>query len=159
MLLLTEYGYPDMKNRKITIEFEPTFENVDIIRSAISAICLQAFSAPELKPPSIDFTLAVTEAMNNAVEHSGTERVVIELTVTASAMIFKMTTTGVKFDPTTPATFPDLSSTEDMPEGGFGRAIMRELVDRATYEYQNGCNILTLEKKFSDSEKGEEGGI
>ena len=148
-----------MKNRKTTIEFEPTFENVDIIRSAISGICLQTFSAPELKPLSIDFTLAITEAMNNAVEHSGTERVVIELTVTATAMIFKMTTTGVEFDPTPRVPFPDLRSAEDMPEGGFGRAIMRELVDHATYEYQNGKNILTLEKTFSYSEKGAEGGI
>lgn len=148
-----------MKNCKLSIEFEPAFENVDIVRSAIAGISQHAFPAPELQSLTMDFSLAVTEALNNAVEHSGTNDIVIELTVTAAAMIFKMKTNGVKFDPTTPVSFPALSFPDDLPEGGFGRAIMNEMVDRMAYEYQNGKNILTLEKIFSYSGKGAGDGI
>ncbi len=148
-----------MNNRRLTIEFEPTFDNVDIMRSAITGICQHTFPAPESEPLTMDFFLAVTEAMNNAVEHSGTDNVVIELTVAATAIIFKMMTNGVKFDPTIPVSFPDLNSPDDMPEGGFGRAIMKEMVDSITYEYQNGKNILTMEKTFSYPGKGAEDGI
>ena len=148
-----------MNNRRVTIKFDPTFENVDMMRSAITGICRHTFPGPELESLTTDFSLAVTEAMNNAVEHSGTKNVVIELTVTATGVVFKMMTNGVKFDPTTPASFPDLSSTEEVPEGGFGRAIMKEMVDHTAYEYQNGQNILTLEKTFYYSGKGGGDGI
>ena len=162
--MLTNYhvsilGKIRMNNRKITIEFEPTFENVDIMRSAITGICQHAFPAPGSESLTMDFSLAVTEAMTNAVEHSGTNKVIIELTVAATAIIFTMMTNGVRFDPTAPVSFPDLSSPDDMPEGGYGLAIIREMVDRTAYEYRNGKNILTLEKTFSYPGKGAGDGI
>ncbi|MDP2646417.1 MAG: ATP-binding protein [Desulfobacterales bacterium] len=142
-----------VNNRKLTIEFEPTFDNVDIMRSAITGICQYSFPTPGAEALTMDFSLAVTEAMTNAVEHSGTNRVTIELTVAATAIIFQMTTNGIKFDPTIPVSFPDLSSSDDLPEGGFGLALIRELVDRVAYEYRNGKNIFTLEKTLICSEK------
>jgi serine/threonine-protein kinase RsbW len=138
-----------IKNSTLTIEFEPSFDNVDIARSAITGICQSAFPKPELESLTMDFSLAVTEAMTNAVEHSGTKRVIVQIVVAATSIIFKMTTDGVEFDPTAPVLFPDLNSSSDLPEGGFGLALIRELVDRTAYEYRNGKNIFTLEKTFA----------
>ncbi|MHB8828117.1 MAG: ATP-binding protein [Syntrophales bacterium] len=146
----------EVKRSELTIEFEPTFANVDVARSAITGICQRTFSNPDLESLTMDFSLAVTEAMTNAVEHSGTKTIIVKIAVTATAIIFKMTTDGVEFDPTAPASFPDLNSSNDLPEGGFGLALIRELVDRTAYEYRNGKNIFTLEKIFSYP--GEEAG-
>lgn len=142
-----------MADRKVTIDFEPSCENVDIARAAILGICHQRFPAPELEHLSMDFALATTEAMVNAVEHSETKKVVVALTVTATAVIFEMITDGVTFNPTTPVPFPDITSPDKTPEGGFGLAIMKGLVDRMTYRYENGTNVLTLEKIFCRSGK------
>jgi len=93
-----------------------------------------------------DFCMAINEAMNNAVEHSGSPLVEIEILTDENCMTFRMRTCGKRFDPTGRAAFPDPDTLEDLPEGGYGLALIQAYVDHLDYEYRDGKNILTLKK-------------
>jgi len=136
-----------MENRGITIRFLPEFGNVDVARAAVGGACVAAFSGRQAAGRTDEFLLAVTEAMNNAVEHSGARLVEIDLLMSPEAVTFRMHTEGDMFDPTKGASMPGMDG-DDAPEGGFGMALMKELVDRMDYEYKDGRNTLTLEKRF-----------
>lgn len=132
------------------IEIEPDFKNVDVARADISRICRGYCGkfCPDPDSFSLDFSLATTEAMNNAVEHSGAKSIEVEITATEKEIIFRMSTDGKRFDPTSKITKPDANASDDLPEGGFGLSIIKELVDSMGYEYINGRNILTIKKQF-----------
>ena len=61
---------------------------------------------------------------------------------------FRMTDTGVPFDPLAKPD-PDITlSAEDREIGGLGIFITKKTMDSVTYAYENGENILTMVKKF-----------
>ena len=41
----------------------------------------------------------------------------------------------------------------NLVEGGFGLAIIQELVDKVDYEYRDSKNILTIKKTLSEKDK------
>lgn len=135
-----------MEERRLNITVKPEFENVDMIRSEIARLCRQAYPGKE----SVigDFCLAVTEAMNNAVEHSEAENIEIDFMAGENALSFRISTKGEKFDPTVKVSMPALDDDSELPEGGFGLAIIREMVDSVKYEYADGKNILALWKNI-----------
>ena len=132
--------------RKIAIAFEPTFENVDMAREAIMGICREIGA----ESFAVDFGLAITEAMNNAVEHSGAEKVEVEFVADTSGVVFKLLTKGEKFDPTVNVSMPDMDDDSELPEGGYGLAIIKEIVDSVKYEYIDGKNVFTFEKSLDN---------
>lgn len=137
-----------MNKRNILITFSPKFENVDITRAAIQGICREIYPAAESEAKISELCLAATEAMNNAVEHSGARKIEVEVLAEENAIVLKFISRGEKFDPTVKVSFPDLDQPEALPEGGFGCAIIREMVDLWEYEYIDGRNVLTLIKYF-----------
>lgn len=137
-----------MNKRKILITFDPKFENVDLTRAAIQGICREINPAAESVSKISELCLAATEAMNNAVEHSGVKKINVEVLADENGIVLKLTSKGEKFDPTVNVLFPDLDQPTVLPEGGFGRAIIREMVDLWEYEYIKGRNVLTLKKCF-----------
>jgi anti-sigma regulatory factor (Ser/Thr protein kinase) len=141
-----------MDQRFISLKFKPVFENVDSARVAIHNACRELYLRPGSDSLIGELLLAVTEAMNNAVEHSGAKEVEIEVIADQQSVVFRMITAGNKFDPTAGVAFPDLDASEDLPEGGFGRALIAEMVDSVKYEYSGCNNILTLEKNMIEKE-------
>ncbi len=141
-----------MDQRIISLKFKPVFENVDSARIAVHNACRDRYLQPGSESLIGELLLAVTEAMNNAVEHSGAEEVEIEVIAGSQSLVFRMMTAGERFDPTAGVAFPDLDDSEELPEGGFGRALIAEMVDSVTYEYREGRNILTLEKNMQTKE-------
>jgi anti-sigma regulatory factor (Ser/Thr protein kinase) len=137
-----------LNKRKILITFNPKFENVDLTRAAIQGICCGIYPAAESGPKISELCLAATEAMNNAVEHSGAKNITVEVLADENTIVLKLTSKGEEFDPTANVSFPDLDQPTVLPEGGFGRAIIREMVDLWKYEYIKGRNVLTLKKCF-----------
>lgn len=125
------------------------FKEIDSARAGIRVYCGSMFPGPEHCAAIDDFCLAVTEAMNNAVEHSGAPAIEVAVVATAEEIVFTMVTPGDKFDPTVKRSMPDLDGAADLPEGGFGLAIMQALTDSVAYEYRDGNNRLTLKKTIS----------
>ncbi|MDP2156708.1 MAG: ATP-binding protein [Nitrospirota bacterium] len=135
-----------MDEKILSRKFKPVFENVDAARVAVHTACRERYLQPGSNALIGDLLLAVTEAMNNAVEHSGAKELEIEVIAGPQNLMFRMITSGKRFDPTAGVAFPDLDTAEELPEGGFGRALIAEMVDSVKYEYVEGRNILTLEK-------------
>ncbi|PCI28911.1 MAG: hypothetical protein COB67_05320 [SAR324 cluster bacterium] len=91
------------------------------------------------------FLLAITEALNNAVEHSGTAEIQLELHFSPGEIEAIIITEGVAFDSSQVVGFP---APELQAEGGFGLPIIQHLSDAMEYSYLNGKNILILKKKI-----------
>ena len=135
-----------MNDKRLNIAFEPDFKNVDKTRVAISNLCLDVFKNPESKHLIEDFCLAATESMNNAVKHSGAKLIEVELFFNGREAFFRIKTEGEKFDSALKRLMPALNDTDELPERGFGIAIIQELVDGIDYEYSDNRNVLTLRK-------------
>ena len=141
-----------MDERKLRLSFDSDFKNVDIARAAIGGICRELSGRSASESIVLDFSLAVTEAMNNAVEHSGAKSIEIDIILTKTEILFRMFTEGEKYEPLTTASMPILDD-NNLVEGGFGLAIIQELVDKVDYEYRDSKNILTIKKTLSEKDK------
>lgn len=126
----------------------PIFEEVDIVRQISEEICREYYAGAGFQELIGDFLLAITEAMNNIVEHGKASRIDVELTAHPQRMVFIIRSDGRPFDPTENASMPDLDDSDDLPEGGFGRALILELMDEVRYELKDGCNVLKLTKNI-----------
>jgi anti-sigma regulatory factor (Ser/Thr protein kinase) len=101
----------------------------------------------------MQFELALEEAIVNIVMHGYSQQggeLTIEMTQTADALTFVLIDRGVAFDPISAPVQPHIPS-QDMKEGGLGVKFLRISCDALKYARQDGCNILTLTKKFTSS--------
>lgn len=141
--------------RTLAFQIAPDFAGVDLVRTALKEFCNEIYiGGPEAEAWTGDLCLAATEAMNNAVEHSGAEKVEIEIFANKTEVVFRMITRGEKFDPTAGISMPVLGDGDELQEGGFGLAIIKEIVDSVRYEYIDGKNVMTLGKRII-GKKGE----
>lgn len=138
-----------MADAALSLRLRPTYENVDKVRAAVQELCRDRYRHPGAHALLGDLLLAITEAMNNAVEHSRAAEMEIDVVAGTRSLTFRMLTAGERFDPTVGASFPDLDAPEGLPEGGFGLALIAALADRVTYQYLERKNILTLEKTLA----------
>ena len=59
---------------------------------------------------------------------------------------------GVPYNPLAKAD-PDITlSAEERDIGGLGIYMVKQSMDRVEYRYENGCNILTLEKNIEPAQ-------
>lgn len=139
-----------MGDAVFSMKVEPSFERVSEARVAVQNFCKKHRPQPGADQLIGELLMAATEAMNNAVEHSGAKEVEIELIAGARSLVFRVMTAGKRFDPPADVAFPDLDGPGGLPEGGFGLAIIREMVDSVQYDYHDGKNIVTLIKNISE---------
>lgn len=137
-------------NDHITLIMVPIFEEVNHVRQALVEVCQGFYKEMGIDSAVEDFILAITEAMNNVVEHSKASHMEVELSAHPDRMVFIIRSDGIKFDPTEDVAMPDLDD-DDLPEGGFGRAIVMELMDEVQYVLEGDKNVLTLVKKINGS--------
>lgn len=134
-------------HRRLRISFEPTFNNVDMVRSAVRGVCADFFTLDENAPGIMNFCLIVSELMNNAVEHAASRVLDAEIILTEHEAIFRLISAGERFDPTPMAVMPEVEEGE-LPEGGYGLALIQALADSLEYEYRGRKNMVTLRKIF-----------
>ena len=91
---------------------------------------------------------AVVNVMNYAYPEGTTGEILLEATTTDTQLVFTIKDSGTPFDPTK-ADDPDTTlSVEERPIGGLGIFLVRQLMDSVSYQYTDGCNILTLGKNY-----------
>lgn len=134
-------------SRRLHISFEPTFGNVDMVRAAVSGICSDFFKLGSSAASVLDFCLIVTELMNNAVEHADTGILDAEIFLSNHEAVFRLISSGKGFDPTQTAVMPDVDQ-DELPEGGYGLALIQALADGMEYERRENRNMVTLRKTF-----------
>ncbi len=91
------------------------------------------------------FSVCVTEALNNILEHSEAqiERVHLDITIEPSRLSVVIKQKAQAFTP------PHNDFTNILAISGRGWSIMREWLDTIEYTHKNGVNILTLAKNVS----------
>lgn len=137
-----------MKNpRTLRIIFAATSANVDMVRAAVSGVCIDFFHLDCNAASVMDFCLIVTELMNNAVEHSEAASLEAEIRLSGQEAVFMLLSAGKMFDPTQSAAMPDVEHGE-LPEGGYGLALIQALADGMEYERQGNRDMVTLRKTF-----------
>lgn len=134
--------------RRLLIFFEPAFGNVDMVRAAVMGVCTDHFQLAGSGASIMDFCLIVTELMNNAVEHSASGMLEAEILLSDNEAVFRLISEGTGFDPTQTAEMPGLEEDKDLPEGGYGLALIQALADGMEYERRDNRNMVTLRKKF-----------
>jgi serine/threonine-protein kinase RsbW len=141
--------------RRLRISFEPTFGNVDTVRAAVRGVCTDFFQLADSAESIMDFCLIVTELMNNAVEHSASGLLDAEILLSDNEADFRLISAGSGFDPTPAAAMPRLEQDEELPEGGYGLALIQSLADGMEYECRENRNMVTLRKRFPVKEEKE----
>lgn len=134
--------------RRLLISFEPAFGNVDMVRAAVRGVCTDYFQLADCGASIMDFCLIVTELMNNAVEHSSSGMLEAEILLSDNEAVFRLISEGSGFDPTQTAKMPGLEEGEELPEGGYGLALIQALADGMEYERRENRDMVTLRKKF-----------
>lgn len=107
---------------------------------------LYAGGAPESVITQID--IVTDEIFSNIVYYSGASSVIAGCEVGEGKVILRFSDDGRPYDPTRKED-PDITLPLEVREsGGLGIFMVRKLTDCMQYEYTNGFNVLTIEKKW-----------
>jgi serine/threonine-protein kinase RsbW len=119
----------------------------------VSARLEEAMAASGFSPEDIlDTQLAVEEIITNIIVHGYREPGhAIDLTgdITGGCARIRIADSAPRFDPLS-ISEPELGGDiGDRKIGGLGVYLVRQVMDRLSYAYNDGKNILTMEKKRS----------
>jgi sigma-B regulation protein RsbU (phosphoserine phosphatase) len=100
---------------------------------------------------AMSLNLALEEAVSNVMLYAypagSPGQVDIEAAVLDDRIDFRVSDSGVPFDPTV-ASDPDLAADlKDRPIGGLGIFLVKRIMDEVSYTREDGRNILTMTKK------------
>ncbi|MDO5446499.1 MAG: ATP-binding protein [Prevotellaceae bacterium] len=126
----------------------------DPIKDKTAEIIECIMSAPEI-PDSDDLRfnirLAVEEATENIVQYAyaeGEGYVIVKIEKDANnKLTITLRDEGVPFNPLAKDD-PDITlSAEERQIGGLGIFLCKQLMDKVTYVFEKGCNVLIMEKE------------
>lgn len=124
------------------IKFEPiASRTVEIVEAVMAAEEIVAL--PELE---FSLRLVVEELVSNVVNYSTSEMITVDVTRLDKVLRLTITDKGIPFNPLEREA-PDVNlGVEERKIGGLGIFLVREMMNRVTYAYENQTNILTMEK-------------
>ncbi len=127
---------------------KPEFSSSEIVRRGVKASLIE-WLGQAADSRVDDFCQIVSELVNNAVEHGRCTFIAGEFRAEGDKASFTLTTDGTAFDPTDrKAEMPDFDEKNNLPEGGYGLAIINQLSDEFTYRHHEGKNIISVAKLF-----------
>lgn len=133
---------------KLLFSIKPEFRSAENVRTGVKA-ALNDWLGSVRDSRLDEFCQVVSELVNNAVEHGHCASIEGELRIEDEKALFTLTTDGVEFDPTAiNAKMPDFDEKDDLPEGGYGLAIIAQLSDELCYKYKDGKNVTVVVKLF-----------
>jgi anti-sigma regulatory factor (Ser/Thr protein kinase) len=149
-----------MGAKRIKLTIDSNLTDVFLIGMAINKLCsMSPFSDVE----SYQIELCVVEAVNNVIEHAyqnqAGHEVEVVFTLYPDRFTLDICDAGKPMDPNqleqkeVPALSFDPEDLDHLPEGGWGLAIIKQIMDKASYKTVQGKNILTLTKWFKSGEK------
>jgi len=103
---------------------------------------------------TMQMNLALEEAVVNVMNYAypqGTEgSVEVRAMEDGGTLLFVVKDRGTPFDPTAKADADTTLSAEARPIGGLGIHLVRQIMDRISYERTaDGCNVLTMQKRIT----------
>ena len=107
---------------------------------------LQAQGAPRNVMVQVD--IAADEIFSNIARYSGAASARVDCEVMDGQAVIRFVDDGKPYDPTAQPE-PDITlSAEEREIGGLGIFLVKKSMDRFSYEYAHGQNILTMEKRW-----------
>ena len=92
--------------------------------------------------------IAVDEIFSNIARYSGATAATVGCEVSANRVLLRFVDNGRPYDPTRQADPDTTLDAEERDIGGLGIFMVKKSMDRVSYEYADGFNILTLEKSW-----------
>ncbi|HXC92374.1 MAG TPA: ATP-binding protein [Geobacteraceae bacterium] len=133
---------------KWLFSIKPEFRSAEIVRRGVKA-ALNDWLGIAGDSRIDDFCQVISELVNNAVEHGRCTFLAGELRTEDDKALFSLITDGIAFDPTAgKAEMPDFDENYNLPEGGYGLAIINQLSDECDYRYHDGKNEMIVSKLF-----------
>lgn len=141
--------------KKISLNIDSNPDTLDLADECIRALCLLTpLSAVEVN----GVRQAVKEALNNVIIHSyqGQYNCLIDLIVSLQDddLVISIKDTGIGMDPKllemdrSAVVDVDPSNIEQIPNGGWGLYLIKELMDSISYRTEAGIHTLEMKKYF-----------
>ena len=123
----------------------PTVESIPQVCEFLESTLLE-YGAPPKAVAQVN--IAADELFSNIARYSGAADAAVDCRVTAGRAVIRFMDDGRPYDPTTQPD-PDVTrSAEEREIGGLGIFMVKKTMDRVSYEYVNGRNNLTIEKRW-----------
>ena len=132
------------------LKVEAQLENLSQVIQFVDRI-LESADCPMKAQMQID--LAVEEIFVNIAHYAyapgkGDVSLRMEITGDPAAAVLVFTDSGVPYNPLVKDD-PDISLSAAQREiGGLGIFMVKKMVDEMSYEFKDGCNVLTIRKKM-----------
>jgi anti-sigma regulatory factor (Ser/Thr protein kinase) len=144
-LIVTTMEKEVIKNEK-AITVKATIDQIPFISDFVESLMSAAgFNSRK----TMEVLLVVEEACTNIIKYAYPGKVgtiQISAGVSGDRLELIIEDEGIPFDPTTHIVALSQADTKDRPVGGLGIHLMRCLVDRMSFEFKAGKNVLTLAK-------------
>lgn len=144
-----KYDSSKMESMCKTLVMKNEVAEIARLAAFVNEICDDLNLGPEFK---FNLNLALEEAVTNVILYaypSGeTHDIILTAKVEDNKLIFKLTDSGVEFDPTKAADADITLSVEERPIGGLGIFLMRKIMDEVKYQRIGDQNILILKKQI-----------
>ena len=134
--------------KELTID--ATLENVAAVTAFVDEQ-LEQLDCPMKTQMQVD--IAIDELFGNIAHYAynpevGAATVRVEVTENPFAVVITFIDNGVPYDPLAKAD-PDITlSAEERGIGGLGIYMVKNTMDAVHYVWENGCNILTVQKNL-----------
>ena len=143
MLALRVKGVPHESMKKINVP--PRLDSIDTV-TAFFEKCLAEQDAPMKVVSQIN--IAVDEIFSNIARYSGATAVSVGCEAEKNRAVLRFADNGCPYDPTAKAD-PDITlSAEERGVGGLGIFMVKKTMDEVVYEYADGWNVLTIQKRW-----------
>ncbi len=132
------------------LKIEATLENIEVVTDFINEQ-LDTLDCP--MKAQIQISVAIDELMSNIAHYAyapETGIVTVQFSVEESpkAVFITFIDSGVPYDPLATSD-PDISlSAEERNIGGLGIFMVKKTMDRMSYEYKDGQNIMSIKKNL-----------
>ena len=127
------------------IRVSPSLDSIGRV-SAFFEEELTAHQAPGKVVAQVN--IAVDEIFSNIARYSGATAATVGCEVSDGRVTLRFVDNGRPYDPTQQADPDTTLDAEERDIGGLGIFMVKKSMDRVSYEYADGFNILTLEKSW-----------
>ena len=148
--------------RTLSVTVSASFEDVGVVRSLLPVF---AQDLPFTRATLVRLEICLAEALSNVVRHSYKDMMGGDIEVTVRALpdrlVMEIADEGRPMPERAqesirsggPLRDPAAMPVADLPEGGFGLAILRTVLDEVSYRREGSRNVLTLTKLHVDARR------
>lgn len=137
------------RKKAYSITFSARLEELRQIKSQVQRICQDSPLSPK---DTGSVLLVVEEVCSNIIRHAyllSPGEISLTLALDHEKLVLTVADKGPRFDPRELEAKSLSDYVESQRKGGLGLQLVRKLMDRVSYQYQDGENRLTLIKRYA----------